>query len=317
VDDLIPELTERPAESDAPRADPAPPLTAAPSLLAASVPADPALTSHATPPARPAWVDAAALAEGGLLTDVGIILDLATIYLPLISPILAPAVPTPFAILMLRRGTRATLLAAAVATFLVSILAGPHFGWRMGLEVLVGLLLGWAMRRRWSWPTVLGAGTALVATVGFCAALGLIILTGLPVHDLVQMLRNGLTTLANFAAWLAQLTGQQALWLSMRPDLAAIGTFLVAYWPLLFYLYGVCVTVPTISLYYAVANITARVLGFQVKLFPPRSWLIILRVFGFLLLAPILLPARAWALLRRPARRRGRPAPATKGAPKP
>ena len=78
--------------------------------------------------------DALGLAEGGMLADVGIVLDLATIYLPLIGTVLAPTVPTPFAVLMLRRGPKVTLLAAAVASFLVGVLSGPHFGWRMGLE---------------------------------------------------------------------------------------------------------------------------------------------------------------------------------------
>src|SRR5262249_27694618 len=82
------------------------------------------------------WVDALGLAEGGLLLDVAVILDLATIYLPLISPVIAPAVPTPFAVLMLRRGPRVTLLAVAVSAFLVTIITGPHFGWRMGLQAL-------------------------------------------------------------------------------------------------------------------------------------------------------------------------------------
>ncbi|HEY7975111.1 MAG TPA: hypothetical protein VID72_07195, partial [Ktedonobacterales bacterium] len=44
------------------------------------------------------------MAEGGLLADVGIVLDLASIYLPIIGAILTPTVPTPFAILTLRRG---------------------------------------------------------------------------------------------------------------------------------------------------------------------------------------------------------------------
>jgi hypothetical protein len=326
VDDLMPEALEPTAEREDKSTEQATP-SATPSAAerhsmpsAAAPVADPALASNpiSDPPARlrDAWVDAAGLAEGGLLTDVGIILDLASIYLPLASPILAPAVPTPFAILMLRRGPRATLLAGAVATFLVSILAGPHFGWRMGLEAMVGLLLGWAMRRRWSWLAVLGTGTALVATVAFGAVLGLIVLTGLPVHDIVQELRNGLATLAGIAAWVTQVTGQRALWLRVRPGLAALGLVLVAYWPLLFYLYTICVTVPTISFYYFVANFTARVLGFQVKVFPPRSWLVILRLVGFVVLSPILVPARLWALLRRPTRRRGRPAPIPEGAPK-
>src|SRR5215469_16513810 len=113
------------------------------------------------------WVDAMGLAEGGLLADVAIILELAAIYLPIVGTVLAIAVPTPFAILMLRRGARATLLAGAVAAFLILVLSGPHFAWRMGLEALAGLVLGGAMRARIR-PSIAFLGvTLLVATLTF------------------------------------------------------------------------------------------------------------------------------------------------------
>ena len=112
------------------------------------------------------WVDALGLAEGGLLLDVAVILDLATIYLPLISPCLRQRSPTPFAVLMLRRGPRVTLLATAVAAFLVTIITGPHYGWRMGLQALIGMLLGAAMRRGMRSPLVLAAGTLVLIMVG-------------------------------------------------------------------------------------------------------------------------------------------------------
>lgn len=167
--------------------------------------------------------DALGLAEGGMLADVSIVLDLATIYLPIIGTVLAPTVPTPFAVLMLRRGPKVTLLAAAVASFLVGVLAGPHFGWRLGLEALVGMLMGYAMRRRWRWPAVLVAGTFIVATVLFAAALGLIFVIGFPIKDIVQELRNGLTAAAWVGATGASLVGVHAQWLGIRPFLVSVG----------------------------------------------------------------------------------------------
>src|SRR5258706_6901425 len=100
------------------------------------------------------WLDALGLAEGGLLADVGVVLALASIYLPLIGPFLAPAVPTPFAVLMLRRGPRVTLLAVAVAGVLLTVLTGPHFCWRIRLEAAVGIGFCGAVRRRT--PPLLG-----------------------------------------------------------------------------------------------------------------------------------------------------------------
>lgn len=254
------------------------------------------------------WGDARGLAEGGLLADVGILLDLASIYLPLASPILSPAVPTPFAVLMLRRGPRATLLAAAVATFLVSILAGPHFGWRMGLQALIGMLLGWAMRRRLRALTVLGAGTVLVTSVTVVAALAVLVFTGLPFKDVVRELHNAMESAAGLVAWAAGLLGQRGLWLGVRPTLAAAGTWALRFWPALFYLYTALFALPTVALIYAIANGTARVLGHPVRPFPARRSLGALRVAGFIVLAPVLLPALLWVLLRgarprRPGRR--------------
>ncbi|MGH2514199.1 MAG: DUF2232 domain-containing protein, partial [Ktedonobacterales bacterium] len=243
-------------------------------------------------------LDAIGLAEGGLLADVGIVLDLATIYIPIIGTVLAPAVPTPFAVLMLRRGPRVTLVAATVAGFLVTVLAGPHFGWRMGLEALVGMLLGWAMRRRLHWTLVLTLGTFIVATVTFGAAIGVIFVTGLPVKDIVGELRNGMASVAWAVAAGASLIGGQAQWLAVRPALVSVGLVALRFWPVLLYLYVVAAAAPAVALYFAVANASARVMGHDVPLFPPRWALWLLRTGVFLALSPVLLPARLLHRLR-------------------
>src|SRR5260370_1167925 len=139
---------------------------------------------------RGSWLDALGLAEGGLLADVGVVLALASIYLPLVGPFLAPAVPTPFAVLMLRRGPRVTLLAVAVAAFLLTVLTGPHFGWRIGLEAAVGMVFGGAVRRRTPPILVWSLGTVIVAPTTFLAGLGIISLTGLPTSAPAAQLPN-------------------------------------------------------------------------------------------------------------------------------
>lgn len=242
--------------------------------------------------------DAIGLAEGGLLADVGIVLDLATIYLPLIGTVLAPTVPTPFAVLMLRRGSKVTLLAAAVASFLVGVLSGPHFGWRMGLEALIGMLMGYAMRRRWRWPVVLAAGTFIVATVTFAAALGVIFLTGLPIHDIVQELRNGMAAAAWAVATGASLVGGEAQWLGIRPLLVSVGVLALRFWPLLLYAYVAAAALPTVTLYYAIANSTARIMGEDTVAFPPRWAMRLLRLAITLALAPVVVPRRVVVRLR-------------------
>lgn len=253
--------------------------------------------------------DALGLAEGSLLADVGIVLDLATIYLPLIGTVLAPTVPTPFAVLMLRRGSKVTLLAAAVASFLVGVLSGPHFGWRMGLEALIGMLMGYAMRNRWRWPLVLAAGTIIVATVTFAAAIGVIFVTGLPVHDIVQELRNGLAAAAWAVATGASLIGGEAQWLALRPLLVSIGLVALRLWPLLLYAYVAAAALPTVAVYYAIANSTARILGEDTLAFPPRWVMRLARLAIVITLAPV---AASQRLMRRV--RGGKSAPASASA---
>ncbi len=239
------------------------------------------------------WISAIGLAEGGLLADVGIVLDLVSIYVPVVGTVLAVAVPTPFAILMLRRGPRATLLATAVATFLITVLSGPHFGWRMGLEAIVGLLLGWAMRSRIRPTLALAGGTLLVAVAVFVAALGLLVVTGLPVSDVVGEYRNAMTSLAGLSAVGATAFGLHSQWLAIRPTLAALALIGLHLWPLLLFLSLVAVALPEVACYYALANATAQVLGHDVRPFPSRSIVRLLRLSIVVVTLPFALPLRA------------------------
>jgi uncharacterized protein YybS (DUF2232 family) len=245
------------------------------------------------------WLPSLALAEGGLLLDVAVILDLVAIYLPLIGIVVMPAVPTPFALLMLRRGLRVTLLAAAVAAFLVTVIAGPHFGWRMALQALVGAMIGWIMRRRRSPWIALTLCSLFITVAGVCATLGLIVFTGLPVKDVVDELRNAMDAAMSLVASGAQLVGLEQFWLTVRPPLVALETFGLRFWPLLLFGYLLCFALPMVTLYLTVATGTARVLGNDVRPFPPR-W--VLRL-AWLLMLPL---ALVLSLPRRIARRGGR-----------
>jgi hypothetical protein len=223
------------------------------------------------------WLSAIGLAEGGLLADVGIVLDLASIYLPVVGTLLSFAVPTPFAILMLRRGTRVTLLAAAVAAFLITVFSGPHFGWRMCLEAGVGMLLGAAMRAR-TRPGLAFAGiTLLVATITFAAALGVIFITGFPISDVVREFRNGLGSAAWLLATGASVLGFESQWLAIRPTLVALGLLGLHVWPLLLFFSLMASSTPIVACYYALANATAQVLGHDVRPFPSRGVVRLLR----------------------------------------
>lgn len=210
------------------------------------------------------------MAEGGLLADLGVLIDLASIYIPLVGGVIAVAAPTPFVLLMLRRGWRATVLATLVAAFLVTVIAGPHFGWRMAVQALVGLVIGWAMRRKTNPLVVIFSAAVLIALSLFLATILLIFLAGLPVHDVVQELRNGFNSLAAGLAGAAQIVGAPTAWRSIQPSYAAFAAFAVAYWPLLLFILYYGAAVATAAVYYFVADGAMRVLGYDIPPFPPH-----------------------------------------------
>jgi uncharacterized protein YybS (DUF2232 family) len=262
---------------------------------------DTSVTRSASRRAAPgaSWLPPLALAEGGLLLDVAVILDLAVIYLPIIGMVVAPAIPTPFALLMLRWGLRVSLLAGAVSAFLVTVIAGPHFGWRMGIHALVGILIGWIMRTRRSPWIALALCSLLVTVVGTGATLGVIFITGLPIKDVVDGLRNAMLAAESLAGGVAQLVGLESLWLAVRPSLVALAAFDLRFWPLLLFGYLLCFAIPTVAFYLAVATGTARVLGNDVRVFPPHWVLRLLWLLPLPLLVVASLPRRVAGLLRR------------------
>ncbi len=295
------------SESAAPKArNPGATATSQPAALAMSA----ATTGSHTAQAQPArstrlrrTIDAIGMAEGGLLTDVAIILDLAAIYVPLFGAVFDPAVPAPFAILYLRRGSRVTWLAIIVATFLMTVLTGPHFGWRLGLRGVIGLFLGWAMKQRWRTTPTLALATLITTTTAFIAAFLVVALTGLPLQDLATELRNALESSAWLAATTLQIIGYHREWMLLRPTLVIVGNFSLRYWPFMFYVYTACVALPSAILYYAVANAAARVLGHEVIPFPPKWVMWVFRAFYVVVIIPVGFVARiVWWIVTLPIR---------------
>lgn len=224
-------------------------------------------------PSKSSWAGALNLAEAGLLTDVGLTLDLASIYLPVLGAAFIPLTPAPFAILYLRRGARVTMLAALVAGFLMTVLTGPHFGWRLSLQALVGMAMGIAMRRQWRPLPAIALGTLVVSAVAYGAAFGGVFVLGLPLHDLYLGLANALASITWILHTCATLVGAQALWAQAAPWVATITAFVLRYWTGMFAVYVAALALPTVILYYGVASTTAYALGHQVKPFPaPWVW---------------------------------------------
>jgi uncharacterized protein YybS (DUF2232 family) len=220
---------------------------------------------------KPPIVDALALAEGGLLADVAVIVELVRIFLPYVGVALAPLVPVPFALLMLRRGFRATALSVMAASLLIGLMSGLHYGWRMALTGLVGLALGWAMQIRMRPALVMLLGTALTSLAAYIFFFASVWVLGLPVADLVQQMQNSSHTANSAAAQVCGALGLDSFWKQVSSPLLAFETWMVHYWPLVLYLLLLCWSIAAVMLYYMVANRLIRWFGFEVRPFPsPR-----------------------------------------------
>jgi hypothetical protein len=218
-------------------------------------------------------VSALELAEGGLLADVGVIIFLLLIYVPalayvpFLNDVIEAGVPVPFAIIMLRRGARATLLGSFVAGFLVTILSSPHYGWRMVVYGLLGMLFGWALRRRApAWLTIT-LGTIAYAAVGFFQFLALIIVLGLPLKDVTGFLQNALNSLAWLIGVVMGWLGWAEWWQSALPTFQQVAALAIQYWPVTLMLYLLITTIPFTIIMYSLMVSSARVMGHDVRPF--------------------------------------------------
>lgn len=264
------------------------------------------LTSETAPTARTRgeprapWASAISLAEAGLLTDVSIVFDLAWIYIPIAGMAFIPLIPTPFTILYLRRGARITLFAACVGGFLMTVLVGPHYGWRLGFEGVIGLVMGWMMRRRWP-PLLAIACTILLNTaVVYAAAFAAVYVLALPLHDLYDALRNMLVAVGWLLDTGTTLLGLHAVYAPVRPALVALAHFILQWWVPMFSLYVVALTGPADVLYYSVASTTAQALGHDVRTFPPQWAWRVLRVVGLAISPFVWLATLLWRVVTAP-----------------
>jgi uncharacterized protein YybS (DUF2232 family) len=229
--------------------------------------------ASALPSARKpeAWVDALALAEGGLLADVAVILELVRIFLPIVGVAFSLLVPMPFVLLMLRRGLKPTLLAVVVGALLIALITGPHFGWRMGTSGLVGLALGFAMRARLRPAFVVIAGSLGTSIVLYAFFWATVWLTAVPLSSLVAGGVNTIHAANSTTEFLLNHIGLGALWQQASPALFAIEGWVVAYWPVVVYGIVLCGSTVSLVVYYLIANGLMRLFGFKVRPFPsPR-----------------------------------------------
>src|SRR5258708_508824 len=66
------------------------------------------------------------LAEGALLADIGVVLQIFIKYLPVGGDVLRLLVPVVFAVIVLRRGLYVGCMSMCVSLFIISIVSGAH-----------------------------------------------------------------------------------------------------------------------------------------------------------------------------------------------
>jgi hypothetical protein len=209
------------------------------------------------------------IAEGALLADIAVLLQLAAMYLPVIDLLTRFVIPIVLSVLVLRRGLAVGIMSCCVGCFLIAMLSGLSFLIPMLLICVAGLFLGATMRWRWRHLPLLLLGTtgAALAVSGLSILLSL--LAGLPLSIIVRQL--DLAYQASFALvdLVAAGLGFGAWWQqSAYPALAPIAQLTLEYWWLLYPAVLWIFLLPIVVLMYFTTNYSVRMLGYNVRAFP-------------------------------------------------
>lgn len=206
------------------------------------------------------------IAEGALLADIAVLLQLVAIYLPVIDLLTRFVIPIILAVLVLRRGLAVGIMSSCVSCFLIGMLSGLSFMIPMLLVCTAGLFLGVTMRRRWRHLPLLLLGT----TGGALAVCGVTVLfslvTGVPLSLIARQLDLAYQAAFGLADFVAAGLGYAAWWRQMAYPALAQTT--LEYWPLLYLAALWIFLVPVVILMYFTTNYSVRLLGYNVRAFP-------------------------------------------------
>jgi uncharacterized protein YybS (DUF2232 family) len=209
------------------------------------------------------------IAEGALLADIAVLLQLAAMYLPVIDLLTRFVIPIVLAVLVLRRGLPVGIMSSCVGCFLIAMLSGLSFLIPMLLTCAAGLFLGATMRRRWRHLPLL-----LLGSIGGALALcGLTVLfslvAGVPLSLIVRQLDLAYQASFALADFVASALGYAAWWQQVAyPALAALAQTTLEYWWLLYPAAVWIFLSPVVILMYFTTNYSVRLLGYNVRAFP-------------------------------------------------
>ncbi|MBK9710382.1 MAG: DUF2232 domain-containing protein [Kouleothrix sp.] len=217
----------------------------------------------------PRQLSAIEIAEGALLADIAVILQLFAMYLPVFDTFIRLLIPIVFAVLVLRRRLYAAVLCLCVTCFIVSALSGLALLVPMLLSCGAGLYLGQTMKRRLPHAIVVLLGM----TSGALAVCGVLVLftllAGLPLASIARQLDRSYQAATALAELLLSWVGYGDWWRqAAAPALAPLARAALDYWwalfPALIWLF-LC---PVVIMVYFITNVAVRLLGYEVRPFP-------------------------------------------------
>ncbi len=101
------------------------------------------------------------LVEGALLAAINVILSIMALYMPILGTFATLIWPVPIVILGVRHGIRTSFLSMIVAGIIVAIISGPFQAITIVVSFgLIGLAMGWAIKKDFSPFKILAVGGA-------------------------------------------------------------------------------------------------------------------------------------------------------------
>src|SRR5215472_7537155 len=180
---------------------------------------------------RPARLSAIEIAEGALLSDIAVVFQLLSIYLPIGGGYPALMVPIPFAILVLRRGLYAGIMSFCVALFLIAVLTGPGSAVLMGLEAGAGLFLGVTMKYRLPAFLLVLLGVTCSAFLVFGVFLLANIVAGVPFTRMIISIHKSYLNMLIVLGFISTHVGLSSWWQhSAYPFLISFAQVVLTYW---------------------------------------------------------------------------------------
>jgi uncharacterized protein YybS (DUF2232 family) len=209
------------------------------------------------------------IAEGALLADIAVVLQLLAIYLPYFELFFRLLTPTVFAVLVLRRRLYVGGMCLCVTLFIVGVTSGLSFLILVLLECGAGLFLGVAMKWRLGHSAVLLLGVLSAAVALFGLSILFTLLAGLPLATLGLQLRRSYQIAISAGDAVTAYIGLGAWWHSSAyPLLDAIAQPLLSNWLIAVFAGSWLIAWPLVIVVYAVTNMFVRMLGYAVRPFP-------------------------------------------------